>query len=722
MATRSSTHGVPAQHFTYILAMPGDGEPEKSEPRATANAAPAGRVFISYASYDDAVAGKICSALEAAGFACWIAPRDVRAGEPYAAAIVEAINACRMVVLILTKNAIESPHVLREVERASSKKRSILSIRLDGAELPPELEYFLSANHWLDAASGNIESVLPALIESVRGRDGGNTARTSTVSYASAAQAAGAHGAAATAAAGSTSTTRRKMNWPLVAIGAVVAVALVYLVVDKIWRSRNTATVITASSSPAPSSAPSTAGTAAFTPPPHSIAVLPFVNMSGDPKQDYFSDGLSEELLNSLAAVRDLRVAARTSSFFFKGKDVDLSDVARKLNVGAVLEGSVRKAGDQVRITAQLINAVTGYHLWSQTYDRDLKDILKLQTEIATAVTKALEATLLADAAATIELGGTKNPQAFDAYLRAKGTGASIGRSGLLDAIASVDDAIRLDPGFAKAYVYKSLAENGFAEYYGVGDEIREHFQRARVAAERALELAPDLGEAHSALARVLTDGFYDYHAALAEHERALALSPNDSGVLLRAAWLYADIGRTDEAAALARRGVSLDQLNAVAYRSLAVVLDDLHLYREAIEAATRALSLNPKDVRQAAVRGLSLAHLGEYESAVQSCNVPPLDWESHLCLAIAYDKLHRRQDADAQVEIMKKDLGDASAYQYAEIYAQWGDIPKSLDWIESAYRLKDPGITAIDADEFLAPIRKEPRFQALDRKVNLPR
>ena len=207
--------------------------------------------------------------------------------------------------------------------------------------------------------------------------------------------------------------------------------------------------------------------------------MLPFVNMSGDPKQDYFSDGLSEELLNSLASIRDLRVAARTSSFFFKGKEVDLSDVAHKLNVGAVLEGSVRKAGDQVRITAQLINAVTGFHLWSQTYDRDLKDILKLQTEIATAVTKALQATLLADAAATIELGGTQNPQAFDAYLRGKNSDNSNDRTAVLNAIAAFDEAIRLDPGFAKAYASKALAENGFAEYYGVGAEIREHFQRA---------------------------------------------------------------------------------------------------------------------------------------------------------------------------------------------------------------------------------------------------
>jgi len=466
----------------------------------------------------------------------------------------------------------------------------------------------------------------------------------------------------------------------------------------------------------------SAANPPAFAPPPHSIAVLPFVNMSGDPKQDYFSDGLSEELLNSLASVRDLRVAARTSSFFFKGKEVDLSDVARKLNVGAVLEGSVRKDGDHVRITAQLIDAVSGYHLWSQTYDRDLKDILKLQTDVATAVTKALQATLLANAAATIELGGTQNPQAFDAYLRGKNLMATIaGRAAALDAIAAFTEAVRLDPNFAKAYANLALIENGFAEYYGVGPEIREHFERARLAAERALVLAPELGEAHSALARVLTDGFFDFHGALAEHERALALSPNDSGVLMRAAWFFADIGRTDAAATMARRGISVDQLNAQAYRYFAVVLDSLHLYPEAIEATNRALSLNPKDVRQAALRGLSQLHLGQDEAARQSCDIPPLDWESRMCLAIAYNRLHRRPDAEAQVAAMKSDLGDSSAYQYAEIYAQWGDLPKSLDWLETAYRLKDPGITNIKADEFLQPLRQEPRFLAVVGQLNLP-
>ncbi len=161
-------------------------------------------------------------------------------------------------------------------------------------------------------------------------------------------------------------------------------------------------------------------GVASFSPPPHSIAVLPFVNMSGDQEQEYFSEGLTEELLNSLARVNELQVAARTSSFSFQGQHPDIVTVAHRLNVGAVLEGSVRRSAHTVRITAQLVNGVTGFHLWSQTYDRDLGDVLKLQTEIANDVAAALKVTLLGDVTAKVELGGTRNPAAFDAYLRAK--------------------------------------------------------------------------------------------------------------------------------------------------------------------------------------------------------------------------------------------------------------------------------------------------------------
>jgi TolB-like protein len=679
-------------------------------------------VFISFASPDSAVAGAVCDALERDGVSCWVASRNVMPGEFYADAIVRAIDATKAIVIVLSQSAIASPHVLREVERASSKRHPVISFRIDLAPLPAGLEYFLNTSQWLDASGAAPSSALPALVTAVRRVIG--SARTvdrsaaaakTVVDQAPAARLATTTSVApAEAHASSARAARSPRSRVYLALGLMVAVALFAAAAVGIrffgmGHGANRETV-----------AP--AAPAAFAPPAHSVAVLPFVNMSGDSKQDYFSDGLSEELLNSLTSIRDLQVAARTSSFFFKGKEVDLSEVAHKLNVGAVLEGSVRKDGSHVRITAQLINAVTGFHLWSQTYDRDLKDILKLQTEIALAVTRALQATLLADAAAKIELGGTQNPQAFDAYLRGKNTEHDkIDRATVLASVASFDAATRLDPRFAKAYSSKALAETGFAEYYGLGAEVREHFKLSRAAAERSVELAPELGEAHSALAVVLANGFYEFSGALAEHERALALSPNDSGVLLRAGWFFADIGRADAAAAMARRGAALDQLNPRAYRTLAIVLQDANLNLEAIEAANRALSLNPKDQRQAAIRGLSLLLLGDVEAARQSCETPPLDWENHLCLAIAYDKLHRRSDAETQLTALRTELGDSSAYQYAEIYAQWGDLPKALSWLEKAYQLQDPGMIGVKVDEFFGPLRKQPRFQEIEHKLKIP-
>jgi len=667
-------------------------------PDAAADAAGLHDVFVSYASQDASVANAIVAALERNGLKCWIAPRDVPPGTLYADVIIRAINGTKVLVLVLSEHSVSSPHVGKEIERASAKGRPIIALRTDAKPLTPALEYFLSESQWIDVGTGGPEAAESKLVEAVRRL----IAHPSGTMPPAAAIVSGA---------------KKRFNGPVVALIAVIAAALAYIVVDKVWRTKPASVAITEVVPASAAGAPP-----AFVPPPHSIAVLPFVNMSGDPKQDYFSDGLSEELLNSLTTIPDLHVAARTSSFFFKGKEVDLSEVAHKLNVGAVLEGSVRKDGEQVRITAQLINAVTGFHLWSQTYDRDLKSILKLQTEIATAVTKALQATLMADAAATIELGGTKNPRAFDAYLLGQNLDHSkIDKDALLAAIAAFDEAVRLDPGFAKAYASEALAETGFAEYYGVGVEIREHFQRARAAAERAVQLAPELGEAHSALADLLAHGYFDFKGALAEHERAVALSPNESGVLLRTSWFLSDIGRGEEAVSMARRGLSLDQLNWRAYRYFAIVLDDAHRYPEAIEAANRALSLNASDTRQTALRGLSLLHMGDAEAARKSCDTPQRDWEGHMCLAIAYDRLHRRSDAEAEVATMKADMGDAQAFQFAEVYAQWGDISKALDWIETAYRLKDPGMSSLKVDEFLAPLRAEIRFREIERKLNLP-
>jgi len=508
------------------------------------------------------------------------------------------------------------------------------------------------------------------------------------------------------------------------AIIAVLALAVIYFVVDKFWLSsisghgQHGAAATTIAAAPTAHAEPP----AVFVPPAHSIAVLPFVNMSRDSQQDYFSDGLSEELLNSLSRITQLQVAARTSSFSFKGKQVDIADIAHKLNVGAILEGSVRKDGAHVRITAQLINAVTGFHLWSQTYDRNLRDILALQTEIASAVTTALQATLLVNSAALIELGGTQNPLAFDAYLRGQRfVDTARDKEARSAQVAAYLEAISLDPRYAKAYVGQSLALIGFASNVANGPAIRETYKEARTAAEKALALAPELGEAHAAFAEVIDLGFTDYARAAVEYERALALSPGNTLVLRESAMFLSRMGRTEAAFTYAQRAVVLDPLNVSSHRTLARVLHNARRDREAIEACDRALTLNPHAGGVPSIRGEAYLSLGQFEAARASCATPPLDGISNACLAIAYHKLNRQSDADAALAAVMTAYGDDASFQYAQIYAQWGNIPTALEWLETAYRVHDTGLVQLKVDPMLDPLRQEPRFKAIERKFKFP-
>ncbi|HEY4972327.1 MAG TPA: hypothetical protein VII41_01895, partial [Steroidobacteraceae bacterium] len=434
------------------------------------------------------------------------------------------------------------------------------------------MEYFLSASQWIDASGANPERQFPKLVDALRSRKAAAPPTDVNPQHVPLVQ------------------KKRSLLLPAIAASALIALALAYVVADKFRAAGRPAAAPVASAPALPVAAPVTAAPG-FAPPPHSIAVLPFANMSGDPKQDYFSDGLSEELLNSLAAIRDLQVVARTSSFAFRGQDADVAVIARKLNVGAVLEGSVRKDGNHVRITAELINALTGFQLWSQTYDRDLKSVLALQTEIATAVTKALQATLLADAATTIEIGGTQNPAAFDAYLRARNLErGNLDKETTAARVAAYTEAARLDPKFAKAYVGIANADNMYANNFADGAEVRSYFKRAREASETAIALAPDLGQAHAAVAYVLERGYLGFAQAMIEYERALALSPNDADVLLQSGVFFATMRRAEAGLSAIHRAIALDQLNPAGYARLSIALTYAHRYRESIDAGNRAL------------------------------------------------------------------------------------------------------------------------------------
>jgi TolB-like protein len=441
--------------------------------------------------------------------------------------------------------------------------------------------------------------------------------------------------------------------------------------------------------------------------------------MSADKQQDYFSDGLSEELLDSLAKVHDLQVAARTSSFSFKGEKVEIADIARKLNVGAILEGSVRRDGNHVRITAQLINALTGFHLWSETYDRDLKNVFALQTEIATAVTGALQATLLPGAVAAIDTGGTQNAAALDAYLRGK----TLVRDDFIQqreeaALAAFESAIKLDPNFAKAYASFAIETVSYSNNFVIEGDLPKYGQRARSAALKAVELAPDLGESHLAMAYVMERIDLDFAGATREYARAQELSPNDAEVLAKSGAFYLEIGPRDRGLSNIRRALALDPLNARIWGYTANFTEAAGEFAEATKEIDHALALNPNNSIAHMLRGLLALDQGDPERAIAICTEPKPSWQSLLCLALSYDKIHKRSESDAQIAAMLATLGNSSAYQFAEIYAQRGDIPKAVEWLETAYRLRDPGLISLRTDRWLEPLRQTPRYLEIERKL----
>ena len=476
-----------------------------------------------------------------------------------------------------------------------------------------------------------------------------------------------------------------------------------------------------APSHPAPPQSLTSAPAVAFAPPPHSIAVLPFVNMSGDPSQEYFSDGLTEELLNSLSRINELQVAARTSSFSFQGEHPDIASVAHKLNVASVLEGSVRRSGHTVRVTAQLNNAMTGFHVWSQTYDRDLGDVLQLQTEIATAVAEALKVKLLGDVAERMELGGTRNPAAFDAYLRAASAywqTVSARDNELVR--AGYQEALRLDPNFALAYADLSIALNAYASFFAHGPAADDFLRQARATALKAVALAPELAEGHLALALVQQNSL-DLAGASGEFERAVTLAPGNARVLRDYGDFAAMMGRTEAGIAAARRAVALDPLNSSSHGSLSTALWSARRYDEALAAYQNGRSLRPKDPT-GPLEALIYYALGDFEKMRAVCEgVGEALKDLQVCLPLAYHKLGRQADAETALSRFEALEGDAGAYDYATIYAQWGNTAKALEWLTTALRLRNGDLAYMKIDPLLDPLRNDPRFQAIERELKFP-
>ncbi len=651
-------------------------------------------VFLSYASADASVAIQVCEYLENHGVSCWMAPRDVKPGAQYADAIVRAISDAKALVLVLSANSVGSSHVGREIERAASKHKQIIALKVDAAVLTPALEYFLSESQWIDVAALGMPAALARLAEAV----GQGTAIRSRADAVSGGGGVGASGRSASNRPRGTANVGKG-----VALCATVTVALgvVCALAVHFWPLKHPE-----------SQAPAVAAIS-----DKSIAVLPFADMSQKKDQEYFGDGMAEEILDLLAKIPGLTVIGRTSSFQFKGKNEDLRKIGTELNAAYVLEGSVRNSGDQVRITAQLINTKTGAHEWSETYDRPIGDVLKLQDAIAAAVARELQLTV-----APGHLGSrstVKNAEAYDLVLRGRHAADRFDKEGLDDAVRLFQQALDRDPNSIDAVAGLAYAYFILGTYGHLAPSVA--YEQSRRAAKKVLELEPNNVLAHWMLGGIYQ--IYDWNWSASENEfRQISTAAPDSWEALNGkAWVSLTLGRWDEALSQIRAALARDPLNPSNYECLAWIQMNRGHVSEAEIAIRRSLDIRPTYGWGHYILGLLLLQGGKLQAALLEMQQEQLEFAQLAGLAKIYHALGRAADADVALTRMIKDHAADNAFQIATVYAFRGQPDEAMQWLERAYAQKDSDLAFIKSNLSLKSIQKDIRFKAFLKKMNLP-
>jgi len=444
-----------------------------------------------------------------------------------------------------------------------------------------------------------------------------------------------------------------------------------------------------------------------------SIAVLPFVNMSSDPEQDFFSDGISEELLNRLAKNPELRVAARTSSFSFKDRNVEVSEIAKRLKVGHILEGSVRKAGNQMRITAQLIRAEDGYEVWSDSWDRTIDDIFVIQDEIATDVAAHLAVTLLLDKPRVQEI----DPEVYALYLRARHLGLRRTAESVEQSNALFRQVLEDEPAYAAAWAglaanYATQAKNGLVP-------LEEGFESAREAANRALELDPQNGFAHAVLGGIAQDYENDLASAAQHFQRAMELEPGNPDIINDAAVLARYLDRLDEAVALQEFAIDRDPLTPTGYARLGINYLWAGRLDDAIASLRTALSLSPEFIGAQYNIGMALLLKGDPEAALRAFQKEEGD-EEYLVKgrALAFHALGREDEYKEALEELKTNWGEQWPSEVAHVYAWVGDADAAFEWLDRAVAQNEDGLTQQFPQPFFIPIHSDPRWQTFRQET----
>jgi TolB-like protein/Tfp pilus assembly protein PilF len=668
---------------------------------------PSNAVFLSYASQDSEAASRICEALRSMGVEVWFDRSELRGGDAWDQKIRREIRDCALFIPLISANTAARAEGYFRLEWSLADQRShmiarnkafIVPVCLDqtpesGADVPESFQRV----QWTRLPGGDASPAFAAHIAALLGVPVAASGSTTTP---------------VTPPAVVYSTTTKPaphIRLAVIALIALVAVSLANVLFDRFQLSKQTPTVSqVAPVTPAPTGPRISE---------KSVAVLPFVDMSEKKDQEYFSDGLSEELIDMLTKVTDLRVPARTSSFYFKGKQSTIADIAKVLRVAHVLEGSVRKSGEHLRITAQLIRADDGYHVWSETYDRPVGDIFEVQDEIATAVVNELKSSLMGHPLATPS--GTQNIKAYDLYLQAQTLNLRAWSSAEnKTVIAYARKAVSADPKYAPAWAFlaRALSYQAEVENQLDGPIVAESWH----AAERALDLDPELAEAHTAAARIYMFNFFDFAHAQSELQKALALDPNMSFALALTGRYYAARGELDRGMEFEQGSIDQDPMNPIRYVDLAVTQLWAGKYSDMLNTWRKARELDPGLKGTNEMLGYILLVKGEFKAALAEFD-RDTDDTIRLCngaRVLAYDALGRKEEADMTLSHMEKNC--TSYYDVGVIYTNRGDLDHAFKWFDQAYRKRDGGLTYAKADPLLKNVHSDPRFTTLLKKMGL--
>ncbi len=659
---------------------------------------PSRAVFLSYASQDADAAQRICEALRAAGIEVWFDQSELRGGDAWDQSIRKQIKICALFMPIISRNthargegyfrlewklAIDRSHLI------ASDLPFILPVVIDDTpdtdDRVPERFREIQWTH----LPGGVTS--PAFIERVKRLLSGE---------ASAPELARLPGSAVAGSASPPRGFMRPRTGVLYsAVAGAVLLALGYFGLERLNRSK-----------------PSTSSTA-------SIAVLPLANESGEASQQYFSDGISEDLITALSQFPGLKVIGRSSAFQFRDSKEDSRSIGAKLGVGHLLEGSVRKSGDVIRVSAELIDTADGSAQWSERYDRPYKDLFALQDEITRAVTGALKTKLLQGehAAAQSEQPPSGNLEAYNALLQGRFYYSRGAQADIRRAIEFFAQATQLDPRYALAWSELANASTFFSGDFLDGAAAQEAYAKAREAAERALALSPDLAAAHNARGDLLQLADFDWRGAEAEYRRALELSPNDAQAKFNLGAQLASYGEMDQAIELTRQALLTEPLRAAGYRVLATYLLGLHRLDEAERAMNTAIELQPASGPNHAWLTIIEIQRGNAPAALEAAQQQPPGIFRDMSLAYALQIGSDRSAADAALRTLIEQDAGGSAYQIAEIYALRNDENATFEWLDRAWSNRDTGIHHLLYSPLLLRYKDDPRFAALCRKVGLP-